>query len=50
MILQDNPEVVEFSKWKCKGLTILADTKEVKSERNVVWYNFHGYVVSCSYD
>ena len=34
--LQDDPEVVGFSKWKCKGPTILADTKEVKSERYVV--------------
>ena len=42
--LQDDPEVVEFLKWKCKGPTILADTKEVKNERHIVWYDCQGSV------
>ena len=40
--LQDDPEAVELSKWKCKGPIILADMKGMKSERHAVWYDCQG--------
>ncbi len=43
--LMDDPELVEFLKWKCKGPTILADTREVKCERHMVWYDCQGWLL-----
>ena len=43
--LMDDPQLVEFLKWKCNGPTILADTREVKRERHIVWYDCQGWVI-----
>ena len=42
--LLDDGQLVEFLKWKCKGPTIFADTREVKRERerHIVWYDCQG--------
>lgn len=42
--LMDDAQLVGFLKWKCKGPTILADTREVKRERHIVWYDCQGWV------
>lgn len=34
--LLNDPQLVEFMNWKCKGPTILADTNELKRERHIV--------------
>ena len=40
----DDLQLVEFLKWKCKGPTIFADTRELKRERerHIVWYDCQG--------
>ena len=41
-VLGEDPQLIEFLKWKCKGPTILADTCEVQRERHIVWYDCQG--------
>lgn len=43
--LLDDPQLVEFLNWKCKGPTILVDTSDLKRERHIVWYDCQGWVV-----
>ena len=41
--LREDPQLMEFLKWKCEGPTILADTREVQRERHIVWYDCQGW-------
>lgn len=40
--LREDPQLEEFLRWKCKGPTILADTREGQRERHIVWYDCQG--------
>lgn len=43
--LLDDPQLVQFLQWKCKGPTYLVDTGHEKRERYLVWYDCHGWVI-----
>ena len=45
-VLKGDQELAEMLEWKCKGVTILADTRETEKERerHMVWYDCQGYV------
>ena len=41
--LKEDPQLIEILKWKCKGPTVLADTREGQRERHIVWYDCQGW-------
>ena len=44
-IFKEDSELAKMLEWKCKGVTILADTRDKVRERHMVWYDCHGYVM-----
>ena len=40
----DDPQLVEFLKWKCKGPMIMLDTSDLKRDRHIIWYDCQGWV------
>ncbi|CAF9924109.1 MAG: hypothetical protein ALECFALPRED_002686 [Alectoria fallacina] len=38
----DDPQLVEFLKWKCKGPMIMLDTSDLKRDRHIIWYDCQG--------
>jgi salicylate hydroxylase len=41
-LLENNDHFIDMLKVKGKGSTVLVDTKELKSERHLVWYDCQG--------
>ena len=41
-VLQEDAELAKMLEWKCKGVTILADTHDKVRERHMVWYDCQG--------